>query len=99
MTKKIYEGNSQKGGEVGHMTVVPEGGEQCYCGRKGCFDTVCRSTLLDQYTDGTWNGSLDFWMPEMQRQLDCGINIWTICRWESTIFGCCLTLILFWADM
>lgn len=50
--KKIYEGNSQKGGEVGHMTVVPEGGEQCYCGRKGCFDTVCRSTLLDQYTDG-----------------------------------------------
>lgn len=50
--KKIYEGNCQKGGEVGHMTVVPEGGKLCYCGQKGCFDTVCRSTILDQYTDG-----------------------------------------------
>ena len=50
--KNIYEGNRQKGGEIGHMTVVPEGGELCYCGRRGCFDTVCRSTNLDQYTDG-----------------------------------------------
>lgn len=50
--KDIYEGSSQKGGEVGHMTVVPEGGEKCYCGRYGCFDTVCRSTNLDQYADG-----------------------------------------------
>lgn len=48
----IYEGNTQKSGEIGHMTVVPEDGEQCYCGRFGCFDTVCRSTNLDQYTDG-----------------------------------------------
>ena len=52
MDKNIYEGNQQKGGEIGHMTVVPEGGELCYCGRRGCFDTVCRSTNLDQYTDG-----------------------------------------------
>lgn len=50
--KNIYEGNRQKSGEIGHMTVVLEGGEQCYCGRYGCFDTVCRSTNLDQYTDG-----------------------------------------------
>lgn len=50
--KNIYEGNTHKSGEVGHMTVVPEGGEQCYCGRYGCFDTVCRSTNLDKYTGG-----------------------------------------------
>lgn len=50
--RNIYEGSRQKAGEVGHMTVVPEGGEQCYCGRSGCFDTVCRSTNLDRYTDG-----------------------------------------------
>lgn len=50
--KKIYEGNCKKGGEVGHMTVVPENGKLCYCGRRGCFDTVCRSTILDQCADG-----------------------------------------------
>lgn len=50
--KEIYLGNGKKGGEVGHMTVIPENGEICYCGKKGCFDTVCRSTNLDQYADG-----------------------------------------------
>lgn len=49
----IYEGNTHKGGEVGHMTVVPEGGELCYCGRRGCFDTVCRAGRLTGYTDGS----------------------------------------------
>lgn len=49
---KIFEGNSQKSGEIGHMTVVPRDGELCYCGQRGCFDTLCRSTFLDQYTDG-----------------------------------------------
>jgi predicted NBD/HSP70 family sugar kinase len=48
----IYPGNTQKGGEIGHMTVVPQGGELCYCGRRGCFDTVCRAGKLDSYTDG-----------------------------------------------
>ena len=48
----IYEGDSLKGGEIGHMTVVPEGGELCYCGKRGCFDTLCRAGNLDQYTDG-----------------------------------------------
>lgn len=49
----IYEGNTHKGGEVGHMAVVPEGGELCYCGRRGCFDTVCRAGRLTGYTDGS----------------------------------------------
>lgn len=48
----IYEGDTQKGGEIGHMTVVPENGEICYCGKCGCFDTVCRAGNLDQYTEG-----------------------------------------------
>lgn len=50
--RSIYEGNSHKGGEIGHMVVVSEGGEQCYCGKYGCFDTVCHSCQLDRYTDG-----------------------------------------------
>lgn len=48
----IYEGNTHKGGEIGHMAVVAEGGELCYCGKRGCFDTVCRAGKLSGYTDG-----------------------------------------------
>ena len=45
----IYEGNTHKGGEIGHLAVVPEGGELCYCGMRGCFDTVCRAGKLAGY--------------------------------------------------
>ncbi|MGL6202195.1 MAG: ROK family protein [Lachnospiraceae bacterium] len=48
----IYSGDSFKGGEIGHMIAVREGGEQCYCGKYGCFDTVCGATKLDKITDG-----------------------------------------------
>lgn len=49
----IYEGNTHKGGEIGHLVVVPEGGDFCYCGRRGCFDTVCKAGKLADYTDGS----------------------------------------------
>ncbi|WP_230399442.1 ROK family protein [Novisyntrophococcus fermenticellae] len=52
INQSIYEGDTQKGGEIGHMLVVPKGGKRCYCGRTGCFDTVCSACMLDQYTDG-----------------------------------------------
>lgn len=48
----IYTGDSQKGGEIGHMISVRNNGERCYCGKYGCFNTVCRATKLDEYTDG-----------------------------------------------
>ena len=49
---QIYQGNSQRGGEIGHMLVEPHNGELCYCGNYGCFDTVCKSTILSDYTGG-----------------------------------------------
>lgn len=70
--KDIYQGISQKCGEIGHMTVVPSGGEQCYCGRSGCFDTVCRSTLLDQYTDG----NLEDFFRLLAAQDDQAMQLW-----------------------
>lgn len=52
MDNEVYVGDNNKGGEIGHMTVVTAGGEQCYCGKSGCLDTVCRAGNLDQYTEG-----------------------------------------------
>ncbi len=60
----IYEGNTHKGGEIGHMAVVPRGGDLCYCGKRGCFDTVCKAGRLADYTDGN--------LEEFFRVLDAG---------------------------
>jgi len=50
--REIYSGNADKGGEIGHMTIEPRNGKQCYCGKYGCFDTVGHAGNLDSYTDG-----------------------------------------------
>ena len=41
-----------KSGKVGHIQLVP-GGKKCYCGRRGCFETVCNEELLKKACRGT----------------------------------------------
>ena len=41
----ICYGSNQRAGEVGHITVVPNG-PLCYCGQRGCLDAVCNSQIL-----------------------------------------------------
>jgi N-acetylglucosamine repressor len=38
---QVYNGTQGYAGEVGHMTLVPEAGPQCLCGRYGCFEAFC----------------------------------------------------------
>ena len=42
---KLYEGNRSAGAEIGH-TVIAMGGEQCTCGRRGCFEAYASATAL-----------------------------------------------------
>lgn len=49
--KSIYNGQNQRGGEFGHMTIVP-GGRTCYCGQKGCVDAYCSAKILSDSTNG-----------------------------------------------
>ena len=46
---KLVEGNKSAGAELGHMVIV-DGGEQCTCGRKGCFEAYCSATALIRET-------------------------------------------------
>lgn len=46
---KLYEGNLGKGGELGHSLLVLDG-EQCTCGRKGCFEAYASATALSRDT-------------------------------------------------
>jgi len=50
--RKVYAGNTEKSGEIGHMTIFPKGGKQCYCGQYGCYDTLGHAGNLDVHTNG-----------------------------------------------
>jgi glucokinase len=46
---RLYGGFNHGAGEVGHM-VIERGGEQCSCGRKGCWETYASGTALARQT-------------------------------------------------
>ena len=41
---QIVHGTSGAAGEIGHMTVVTDGGVACNCGKVGCLETVASAT-------------------------------------------------------
>lgn len=49
--KKPVQGKTFRCGEVGHMTLVPDG-ETCYCGKKGCMDIYCSAKVLSDAANG-----------------------------------------------
>ena len=42
---RLEQGTNFRCGEVGHMTVVPDG-KACYCGKNGCLDAYCAAKCL-----------------------------------------------------
>ncbi|MGY4690282.1 ROK family glucokinase [Salibacterium sp. K-3] len=40
----ILHGASDMAGEIGHVTVIPDGGYPCNCGKKGCLETTSSAT-------------------------------------------------------
>lgn len=51
INNQVYTGDTQKSGEIGHVTLIP-GGRQCYCGKYGCVDAYLSATNLSDYTEG-----------------------------------------------
>jgi glucokinase len=47
--KKLYSGFNYSGGELGHI-VIKMDGEQCTCGRKGCWEAYASATALIRIT-------------------------------------------------
>ncbi|MCK1991500.1 ROK family glucokinase [Peribacillus muralis] len=41
---RIVHGTSGAAGEIGHMTVIADGGAPCNCGKTGCLETVASAT-------------------------------------------------------
>jgi glucokinase-like ROK family protein len=58
--ERLYRGSAAGAGEIGHTTIVPNGGERCRCGNNGCLETLVSEpaivrlaeTLAGQDRDG-----------------------------------------------
>ena len=61
---KLFEGNRSAGAELGHCVIVA-GGEQCSCGRKGCFETYASATALIRDTKRAMQANKDSKMWEI----------------------------------
>jgi fructokinase len=51
---RVWEGAQGIAGEWGHVTLEPERGPQCYCGRRGCVETYLSGPAMEaEYTRRT----------------------------------------------
>ena len=46
LDSQLYDGDGYSAGEIGHLSVVDEGGELCSCGKTGCLETVSSSQAV-----------------------------------------------------
>lgn len=58
---KIYSGCNFAGAELGHTAIVV-GGEQCTCGRKGCWEAYASATALIRQTKAAMEADNDSYM-------------------------------------
>ncbi len=57
---RLYYGGGAGAGEIGHMTILPEGGPRCRCGNSGCLETLISEPVIlreaqsiaEQHPDG-----------------------------------------------
>lgn len=64
---KLFSGSNYAGAEIGH-TVINVDGEQCTCGRKGCFETYCSATALVKFTKRAIEGNPDSLMIKLSEE-------------------------------
>lgn len=69
--EKLVQGSSFRCGEVGHMTIIPDG-NSCYCGRKGCVDVYCSAKNLSDNE----NGDLELFFKNLETGMKKNIEIW-----------------------
>ena len=69
----LVQGHHFRCGEVGHMTVIPDG-KICYCGKKGCLDAYCSATILS----GAVEGKLEKFFELLEKKDQRITDIWDV---------------------
>lgn len=68
---RLEQGEHFRCGEVGHMTVVPDG-EVCYCGKKGCLDAYCSAKRLADSA----GGRLEAFFERLEQKDADAVKLW-----------------------
>lgn len=66
---RLYSGTNFAGGELGHTVIIMDG-EQCNCGRKGCWERYASVTALIRQTKAAMEENRDSKMWEIAGSLD-----------------------------
>jgi predicted NBD/HSP70 family sugar kinase len=67
----LYMGETFESGEIGHVTLVPNG-RVCYCGKHGCTDPYVSALILSNSAEG----SLDKFFEYVKEGSSYHVNIW-----------------------
>ncbi len=67
INRKLYTGSNGVAGELGH-TVIRSGGEDCSCGRKGCWEAYASATALIRETEKMAKENPDSILNDMIRE-------------------------------
>ncbi len=48
---QLYHGGGAGAGEIGHMTILPDGGDVCRCGNRGCLETLVSEPVITRLAE------------------------------------------------
>lgn len=68
---ELIQGAAFRCGEIGHMTIIPDG-DLCYCGKRGCLDAYCSASRLAR----TAQGKLEQFFEEVKQGSREHVDIW-----------------------
>jgi glucokinase len=60
----LWQGTAGTSGEVGHLTVEPQG-EKCNCGNRGCLETVASATWTTAWVKKELSQGASSWLKEL----------------------------------
>jgi glucokinase len=61
---KVWEGTEGTAGEIGHMTVDPEG-KKCHCGNRGCLETLASASWTVAWVKEQLSQGASSWLREL----------------------------------
>ena len=81
---KILYGKQGIGGEWGH-TIIKDDGEMCYCGKKGCVESVISGRALQKYYTSLSEKKLSF--KDIYKNIETDLNAKKTLKRMITYFG------------
>jgi glucokinase len=64
----IFRGSNTGAGEIGHTIIIPEGGEPCRCGKRGCLETLVSENVILREADKIARANSDGLLAQLMKK-------------------------------